>query len=82
MPEEGGGRLFVVKNNFGKGVCERVKRQKGTASLSTIAAVVKQAEGDKYVTSSPVLSFINTCMKSLAEDGNIWARKGREILSF
>ena len=43
----------------------------GTASLSTIAAVVKQAEGDKYVTSSLVLPFINTCMKSLAGDGSI-----------
>ena len=38
----------------------------GTASLTTIAAVVKQAEGDQYVTSSLVLPFIHTCMKSLA----------------
>jgi hypothetical protein len=36
-----------------------------TASLTTITAVVKQAEGDKYVTSSLVLPFINTCMKAL-----------------
>ena len=43
----------------------------GTASLTTIAAVVKQDEGDKYVTSSLVLSFIHTCMKSLAEHGSI-----------
>ena len=37
----------------------------GTASLTTIAHFVKQAEGDKYVTCSLVLPFINTCMKSL-----------------
>jgi hypothetical protein len=34
--------------------------------------VVKQAEGDtEYVTSSLVLTFIHTYMKSLAEDGSI-----------
>jgi len=43
----------------------------GTASLTTIAAVVTHYEGDKYVTSMLVLPFINTCMKSLAEDGSI-----------
>ena len=43
----------------------------GTSSLTTITAVVKKAEGDKYVTSSLVLSFIHTCMKSLAEDRSI-----------
>jgi hypothetical protein len=43
----------------------------GTATLSTITAVVKQEEGDKYVTSSLVLPFINTCMKSRAGDGSI-----------
>ncbi len=35
----------------------------GTASLSTITVVVNQTEGDEYVTSSLVLSFINTCMR-------------------
>jgi hypothetical protein len=30
-----------------------------TASLSTVTVVVKQEEGDKYVTSSLVLSFID-----------------------
>ena len=57
----------------------------GTASLSTIAAVVKQAEGDKYVTSSLVLPFINTCMKSLAGDGSIkqsWFGKGNTRSEF
>ncbi len=43
----------------------------GTASLTTITVVVKQDEGDKYVTSSLVLPFIHTCMKSLAEHGSI-----------
>ena len=43
----------------------------GTASLTTITAVVKQAEGDKYVTSSLVLPFNHTCMKSLAEHGTM-----------
>ena len=41
-----------------------------TSSLSTVAAVVKQVEGDKYVTSSLVLSFINTCIKRLGGDGS------------
>ena len=57
----------------------------GTASLSTVAAVVKQAEGDKYVTSSLVMSFINTCMKSLAGDGRIkqpWFGKGNARSEF
>ena len=47
------------------------EKAKGTPSLSTIAADVKQAEGDKYVTSSLVLPFVHTCMKILAEDGSI-----------
>ncbi len=40
----------------------------GTVPLTLITAVVKQSEGDKYVTSSLVLTFINTCVKRLAED--------------
>ena len=58
---------------------------KGTVSLSTIAAVVKQAEGDKYVTISLVLPFINTCMKSLVADGSIkqpWFGKGNARSEF
>jgi hypothetical protein len=43
----------------------------GTASLTTIADVVNQTEDDKYVTSSLVLSFIHTYMKSLAEHGSM-----------
>jgi hypothetical protein len=54
----------------------------GTASLSTIAAVVKQEEGDKYVTSSLVLPFINTCWKALQEmvvlSSRGWQRKREE----
>ncbi len=42
-----------------------------TSSLSTVATAVKQTEGNKYVTSSLVLSFINTCIKTLAGDGSI-----------
>jgi hypothetical protein len=40
----------------------------GTVSLTTISVVVKHTEGDKYVTSSLVLSFMHTFMKILAED--------------
>ena len=43
----------------------------GTASLTTIAAVVKKDEGDKYVASSLVLTFIHTFMKNLGEHGSI-----------
>jgi hypothetical protein len=42
-----------------------------TTSLMTVAAVVKQEEGDKYSTSSLVLSFMNSCMRSLSEDDPI-----------
>ncbi len=40
---------------------------------------MKQAEGDKYATSSLVLPFINTCIKCLAGDSSIkqpWFGKG------
>ena len=39
----------------------------GTASLTKITAVVKKAEGDKYVTSSLVLSFIEFPVSSAHE---------------
>ena len=42
-----------------------------TSSLITVAAVVKQTEGDKYPTSSLVLPFINSCMRSVSEDAPI-----------
>ena len=64
---------------------EDMSSAKGTVSLSTIAAVVKQAEGDKYVTISLVLPFINTCMKSLVADGSIkqpWFGKGNARSEF
>ena len=55
----------------------------GTASLSTIADVVKQEEGNEYVTSSLVLPFINTCMKSLTGDGKqSWFGKGNARSEF
>ncbi len=43
----------------------------GTVSLTLITVVVRQAEDDKYVTSSLVLTFINTCVKRLVEDVGI-----------
>ena len=43
----------------------------GTSSLTTITDVVKKDEDDKYVTSSLVLSFIHTFMKTLAEHCSI-----------
>ena len=45
----------------------------------TVAVVVKQVEGDKYPTSSLVLSFMNSCMRSLSEDDpikQIWLGTG------
>ncbi len=39
-----------------------------TASLMTATAVVKQTEGDEYPTISLVLSFMNSCMRSLSKD--------------
>jgi hypothetical protein len=62
-----------VKGSVGEGESDKqVKTIKhlggqGTASLTTITSVVKQTEGDKYVTRSLVLSFIHTCMKRLAK---------------
>ncbi len=38
----------------------------GTESSTTIAAIVQQAEGDKYVTVSLVLLFISTCKTGLS----------------
>jgi len=49
-------------------------------SLMTAAAVVKQAEGDKYYTSSFVLPFMNSCMRSLSEDAPIkWTWLGTDV---
>ncbi len=42
-----------------------------TTSLMTVTVVVKQTEGDKYRTRSLVLSFMNSCMRSLSEDAPI-----------
>ena len=66
-----------VKGSVGEGESDKqVKTIKhlggqGTASLTTITSVVKQTEGDKYVTRSLVLSFIHTCMKRLAKTGRL-----------
>jgi hypothetical protein len=53
-----------------------------TTSLRT---VVKQTEGDKYPTSSLVLSFMNSCMRSLSEDTPIqqtWLGTGNVCREF
>ena len=39
-----------------------------TTSLMTVASVVKQTEGGKYPNNILVLSFMNSCMRSLSED--------------
>ena len=61
----------VEGNHFKMGVDDWDIIGQCTASLMTVAAVVKQEEGDKYPTSSLVLSFMNSCMRSLSEDSLI-----------
>ena len=61
----------VEGNHFKMGVDDWDIIGQCTASLMTVAAVVKQAEGDKYPTSSLVLPFMNSCMRSLSEDSLI-----------
>jgi hypothetical protein len=61
----------VEGNHFKMGVDDWDIIGQCTASLMTVAAVVKQAEGDKYPTSSLVLPFMNSCMRSLSEDAPI-----------
>ena len=44
-----------------------------------------QVEGDEYPTSSLVLSFMNSCMRSLSEDApimQIWLVTGNELREF
>ena len=67
----------VEGNHFKMGVDDWDIIGQCTASLMTVAAVVKQTEGDKYPTNSLVLSFMNSCMRSLSEDAPIkqtWLR--------
>ncbi len=61
----------VEGNHFKMGVDDWDIIGQCTTSLMTVAAVVKQVEGDKYPTSSLVLSFMNSCMRSLSEDAPI-----------
>ena len=58
----------VEVKNFKMGVDDWDINGQCTTSLMTVAAVVKQTEGDKYPTSSLVLPFMNSCMRSLSED--------------
>jgi hypothetical protein len=54
-------RMTVVEgNHFKMGVDDWDIIGQCTSSLMTVAAVVKQAEGDKYPTSSLVLTFMNS----------------------
>ena len=53
-------------NHFKMGVDDRDIIGQRTTSLMTVTVVVKQAEGDKYPTSNLVLSFMNSCMRSLS----------------
>ncbi len=61
----------VEGNHFKMGVDDWDIIGPCTASLMTVSAVVKQSEGDKYPTSILVLSFMNSCMRSLSEDSLI-----------
>ncbi len=58
----------VEGNHFKMGVDDWDIIGQCTSSLMTVVAVVKQTEGDKYPTRSLVLSFMNSCMRSLSED--------------
>ncbi len=62
------GETDVETNHFKMGVDDWDIIGQCTTSLMT---VVKQMEGDKYPTSSLVLSFMNSCMRSLSEDAPI-----------
>jgi hypothetical protein len=61
----------VEGNHFNMGVDDWDVIGQCTASLMIVTVVVKQAEGDKYPTSILVLSFMNSCMRSLSEDAPI-----------
>ena len=72
MTDQESVQMYCVKEQMTDGDGNKFNMSfEDTTSLSTVAVVVKQAEGDKYVTSSLVLTFINTCMKGLEEDGSI-----------
>jgi hypothetical protein len=61
----------VEGNHFKMGVDDWDIIGQCTSSLMTVADVVKQTEGDKYPTTSLVLSFMNLSMRSLSEDAPI-----------
>jgi hypothetical protein len=61
------GETDVESNHFKMGVDDWDIIGQCTTSLMTVTTVVKQVEGDKYPTSSLVLSFMNSFMRSLSE---------------
>jgi hypothetical protein len=65
------GETDVEGNHFKMGVDDWDIIGQCTSSLMTVTSVVKQVEDDKYRTNSLVLSFMNSCMKSLSEDAPI-----------
>ncbi len=65
------GETGVEGNHFKMGVDDWDIIGQCTSSLMTVAAVVKQEEGDKYSTNNLVLSLMNSCMRSLSEDDPI-----------
>ncbi len=75
----------VEGNHFKMGVDDWDIIGQCTTSLMTVATVVKQGEGDKYPTISLVLSFMNSCMRSLSEDTTIkqtWLGTGNVCREF
>ncbi len=65
------GETDVEDNHFEMGVDDWDIIGQCAPSLMTVTTVVKQVEGDKYPTNSLVLSFMNSCMRSLSEDAPI-----------
>jgi hypothetical protein len=62
------GETDVEGNHFKMGVDDWDIIGQYTTSLMTVTTLVKQTESDKYPTSSLVLSFMNSYMRSLSED--------------
>ncbi len=61
----------VEDNHFKMGVDDWYIIGQCTSSLMTVTTVVKQTEGDKYPSSSLVLPFMNSCIRSLSEHAPI-----------
>ncbi len=70
------GETDVEGNHFKMGVDDWDIIGQCTTSLMTVTAVVKQTEGDKYPTSSLVLSFMNSCLSEDAPIKQTWLGTG------